>query len=793
MLTFNDVGRNPQVYEESKELRTHFDIQELMSKILWKLFHALQSQRTNWTRDDLKAYASHRLARGRNMLATFDKQIHEHATVLAGIFKAKLKDRALSGFKSFSMGTLIKEYYEKYEDEYFKIIVDDIWPSLNELLKQISNTWMTRYKIKEDISNLPCRNETTSECSEMITWFHTSISVPLVIDAYGYMGFGTFLSYFSRLLASKKGNSDFLMKNGYNSKNGYNENIIIKATINALKPLNGQNNETSYDLSLFDLIKLLHSNDDESKITFAPKLQKTFDCFGKRSIMMDLKLAWDIYENDGDHPPCKNISYFMENFNKRNFSKCCQLFGLVQEYDLESVLKIMKYSIQPVVFREPLEDFLYSFQNLSFLPFNNFTKYESTNSHWGLRNFFMEQNANPRILRCGFAQRKLSMPDECNLFHNSLTNDGFGYTFNNADFWDLYNDNEYTNLFSKIMRPKGYKKEIEDQENIELSNLFSNSNNMNNWVYPNSGIIFPRKSGPRNGLQVRYCLVQKVHFFQCIQITLKFLFQIFLEGNKLYDYSSPGYKSNNPFRISVHDPMSIADLDQGASIEAGYVTTISITPSQILTSRNAKELPLDKRQCLFKEDSRKLTLFKGYTQANCLFECHLKAAYEKCACIPWDFPRLNKTWPLCDRFARECFQLDMTNAEIDDQCNCPLDCATTRYTISLHSTLIDGKTYCGKKDKYYTFLTNYTTRHPPLYISRYEEIINGYEDRNSPNSKDNMDLCINRTQNMAILKFEITDDVITKIKKTERMTFADFVSNIGRFGTNFIYSQASFT
>ena len=34
---------------------------------------------------------------------------------------------------------------------------------------------------------------------------------------------------------------------------------------------------------------------------------------------------------------------------------------------------------------------------------------------------------------------------------------------------------------------------------------------------------------------------------------------------------------------------------------------------------------------------------------------------------------------------------------------------------------------------------------------------------------------------MAIVRFEIADDIITRIKKTERMTFADFLSNIGKY------------
>ena len=33
------------------------------------------------------------------------------------------------------------------------------------------------------------------------------------------------------------------------------------------------------------------------------------------------------------------------------------------------------------------------------------------------------------------------------------------------------------------------------------------------------------------------------------------------------------------------------------------------------------------------------TIFKGYTQAQCEFECRARLGLESCKCLPWDFPR----------------------------------------------------------------------------------------------------------------------------------------------------------
>ena len=69
------------------------------------------------------------------------------------------------------------------------------------------------------------------------------------------------------------------------------------------------------------------------------------------------------------------------------------------------------------------------------------------------------------------------------------------------------------------------------------------------------------------------------------------------------------------FKINIHDPFSAADLgNSGIDVEAGYVTTFLITPSQIATSEDFKDLPFYRRKCLFHDETDKprdkLILFK---------------------------------------------------------------------------------------------------------------------------------------------------------------------------------------
>ena len=148
--------------------------------------------------------------------------------------------------------------------------------------------------------------------------------------------------------------------------------------------------------------------------------------------------------------PCLEVTTNFE-VPPENFSSCCQMSKILQD-QVTTVLKVMKYSIQPAVFYEPLEKFLKSFDSLDFMSFNNLTKFEKQRP-------LMECNPNPRVLMCQYAggiSNQVLRPGDCDLFHVSMTNNGIGYTFNNVNFWDMFSKTTYTNLFSKIITPKGF-------------------------------------------------------------------------------------------------------------------------------------------------------------------------------------------------------------------------------------------------------------------------------------------------------------------------------------------------
>ena len=69
---------------------------------------------------------------------------------------------------------------------------------------------------------------------------------------------------------------------------------------------------------------------------------------------------------------------------------------------------------------------------------------------------------------------------------------------------------------------------------------------------------------------------------------------------------------------------------------------------------------------------------------------------------------------------------------------------------------------------------NYPFNMPPKFINLYEQIMHG---------KDISDdkWCIERVKKLAIVNFQIGSKIMTRIKRTQRVTFADTLSNIGNY------------
>ena len=102
-----------------------------------------------------------------------------------------------------------------------------------------------------------------------------------------------------------------------------------------------------------------------------------------------------------------------------------------------------------------------------------------------------------------------------------------------------------------------------------------------------------------------------------------------------------------------------------------------------------------------------------------------------------------------------------------------------RYSYSVSSTAFDIDVLCDKNSNdplaqsFYFSLGKNPNAYPPIFIRRFEQVVYGKEINLD-------DICKENLKGMAIVKFQLASQIITRIKKTKRVTFSEHVSNIGK-------------
>ena len=132
--------------------------------------------------------------------------------------------------------------------------------------------------------------------------------------------------------------------------------------------------------------------------------------------------------------------------------------------------------MQTPVYEESLTELTEIYRNFSFLGYPNVSGLDPFERN------LMLSNPDARVFFCKYDKKPDAWnPENCNIFFRSITNEGFGYSFNKANFWDIFSNTSYNQKFSAIMRPKGH-----DQAPSPPSK------EMESRIYPSAGIVFPK-------------------------------------------------------------------------------------------------------------------------------------------------------------------------------------------------------------------------------------------------------------------------------------------------------------
>ena len=66
------------------------------------------------------------------------------------------------------------------------------------------------------------------------------------------------------------------------------------------------------------------------------------------------------------------------------------------------------------------------------------------------------------------------------------------------------------------------------------------------------------------------------------------------------------------------------------------------------SSSRIRDFDVQARNCLFEDErdepNSQVTMFKHYSEENCLLECRAKHLMDKCGCLPYYYPNFENVW-----------------------------------------------------------------------------------------------------------------------------------------------------
>ena len=95
--------------------------------------------------------------------------------------------------------------------------------------------------------------------------------------------------------------------------------------------------------------------------------------------------------------------------------------------------------------------------------------------------------------------------------------------------------------------------------------------------------------------------------------------------------------------------------DRSITLKPGHEYVIELYPYGQVSANGIIDVPLEKRQCRMNHETFEDSSHPIYTKDNCLYDCHVKKAYQVCKCVPWDFANKIMEGKECDIFGRTCF------------------------------------------------------------------------------------------------------------------------------------------
>ena len=266
MLTFYNVHEKPSSEEikHSKPLRDKFKF--VMIKILEKWLSTMRKQREAWNIDQFITYHPYYIQVKKKF---YSIELNNTISDLA------LKLAAIEEYNGTIASDIEKFVIEELSDAFFEL---SHW-KMDLFLDKIKYHTETLSLTNETVTVAACQNNTDLRCLINLKKYYSLIHLPFEVNKenYEFLGFGTYMAYFSKLLA----NPDYLGRSRFfKTEEMTVEEVEIRQYMNlVLNNLVEDQGQQMSNLSILELVKFLHENLDENHPDrYAIPLQNEFGC-----------------------------------------------------------------------------------------------------------------------------------------------------------------------------------------------------------------------------------------------------------------------------------------------------------------------------------------------------------------------------------------------------------------------------------------------------------------------------------------------------------------------------------
>jgi len=235
--------------------------------------------------------------------------------------------------------------------------------------------------------------------------------------------------------------------------------------------------------------------------------------------------------------------------------------------------------------------------------------------------------------------------------------------------------------------------------------------------------------------------------------------------------------SRGDFKVSIVDPDTSFDfMANGIDIKLGHHTIITAQPTVFESDEGVKSVSLEKRQCFF-QDEEPTKIFKRYTEAGCKYECMLAFATSKCACTPWDHPRVNdNVTDICDWLGYYCVNSLMDNTGLaKDHCGHCLDaCSLTEYANKVEVEPLEVETLCENyvgSSELFKYLSRDWAYSRTRDLETYWSIMHGLE--RGPT-------CHESLQDVAMVTVQLGNNGYAKSERKVRVSLTEKIASFGQ-------------